>query len=325
MMARAEVGDDVYGDDPTVNALQEYAAGLMGKEAALFACSGTMGNLLGILAQTRRGDGVILGAQSHIYNYEAGGVAALAGVLPYLLDDRSGLPLAGSIRETYRGAENVHFAPARLFCLENTHNRAGGEATTPEEWAPLIREARELGLPIHLDGARLFNASVACGVEPKRYAEQADTVQICLSKGLGAPMGSLLLGPSAVIDEARRWRKRIGGGLRQAGIVAAAGRYALEHQAARLGEDHALAAVLADGLAARGFQVAPCRRRTNMVYFRLGPNQPDAAALVSACEARGLLLGAAADRQIRMVCHLDVNAADVAQALEILSEEAPVR
>jgi len=320
-MAEALVGDDVYDDDPTVRELQDYAADLLGKPAALFACSGTMANLLGVLTQTRRGDGAILGAQSHIYFYEAGGLSALAGVLPHLVDDASGLIAPEAVRSAFRDG-NVHFASSRLLCLENTHNRAGGAAFLPEEIGAAADEARSLGMAVHLDGARLFNAAEACGRTPREYADRVDTVQICLSKGLGAPMGSLLLGPVPLIQEARHWRKRLGGGQRQVGIVAAGGLYALRHNVGRLAEDHRNAARLAEGLAERGFGVEPVGRRTNMVYFRVRSGGPSAPVLAERCAARGLLFGAVDDSRVRMVCHLDVDAGSVERALLILAEEA---
>lgn len=323
-MAAAEVGDDVYRDDPTVAELERTAAELTGTEGALFACSGTMGNLLALLVHGRRGESVLLGAQSHIYHYEVGGLSALGGLLPYPLDDEAGLPSAASLAGAVRGRDNVHFAPTSLLCLENTHNRAGGEASSPQALAAVASEGHRLGLKVHLDGARLFNACAAFGVEARDYAKSVDSVQLCLSKGLGAPMGSLLCGPRDFVEQARHWRKCVGGGLRQVGVVAAAGLVALKEMRHRLVEDHDNAALLAKRLAEGGLEVEPCGVRTNMVYFHLAAGA-DAEDFQRRCEARGVRLGVAGPGRIRMVTHLDVSREDVEAAVPLVLEEAGCR
>ena len=229
-MAEAEVGDDVYGDDPTVLRLEEEAAGLLGKEAALYVTSGTQGNLVSLLTHCGRGEGVILGRETHILNFEGGGMACLGGIMPLPADDPSGLPGIPEMEAVLKPADNVHFVRARLVCLENTNNRRGGHASTPREISERAAWAHDRGLDVHIDGARLFNAAVALGVKPADLVRDADSVQICLSKGLGAPMGSLVCASRAFVERARFWRKRLGGGLRQVGIVAAAGLYALRHR-----------------------------------------------------------------------------------------------
>ena len=320
VMAAAPVGDDVYRDDPSVAELERYAADLTGTEAALFACSGTMGNLLALLVHGRRGESVLLGAQSHIYHYEVGGLSALAGLLPYALDDESGLPEVASLAGAVRGRDNVHFAPTSLLCLENTHNRAGGVAVSPKALGAVAEEGHRLGLKVHLDGARLFNACAAFGVEAREYVRFVDSVQLCLSKGLGAPMGSVLCGPRGFVEEARHWRKCIGGGLRQAGVVASAGLMALRDMRSRLAEDHENAALLARLLSEGGLAVEPCGVRTNMVYFRLSGTGVSEGAFQKRCEERGLQLGVAGPERIRMVTHLDVSRQDVEAAARIVLE-----
>lgn len=256
-MAEAEVGDDVYGEDPTVRELEETGAALVGQEAGLFVPSGTMGNQVAVLTHTRRGDEVFLEAESHIYYYEVGDIAALAGAQPRPIPGSRGRFTAADLRAAVR-EPNIHYPNPRLVCLENTHNRAGGAVWRPEEVDAVVEAAHELGLAIHLDGARLFNAAVALGLPAARLARGVDSVMFCLSKGLGAPVGSLLCGPAEWIERARKERKRLGGGMRQAGILAAAGLWALRHNVERLAEDHANARWLAEQLAQiRGLRVDP--------------------------------------------------------------------
>lgn len=320
-MAEAAVGDDVYGEDPTVNELQAYAAELTGKEDALFVTSGTMGNLVSVLTHCKRGDGAVLGLLSHIYNFEGGGLSALGGVLPLVTDDHNGIPSPEGIREAFRSADNVHHAPARLLCLENTHNRAGGVAIAPEVFKKAAEEGRRLGLAIHLDGARLFNATTAFKVEATEYTKWVDSVQICLSKGLSAPVGSIVCAGKDFIKEARHWRKRVGGGLRQAGVLAAAGLIALREMRNRLFEDHENASLLASLLEEGGVQVEPCENRTNMVFFDLPADGVDTKELMERCKTRGLLIGEAGERRVRMVTHVDVTERAVREAARIVIEE----
>ena len=266
-MANAEVGDDVFGDDPTVNLLQEKVADMLGKETSLFVPSGTMANLIAILTHTNPGDEVIMEKESHTFNYELGGAAALAGVqINPLIGDR-GILEKEQIEHAIR-MPDVHIPQTKLVCLENTHNRGSG-AIYPLEKIWLISElAKDKGLKMHLDGARLFNASVASGIEVSEYAKYFDSLMFCFSKGLGAPVGSILAGTKEFIEKAHRYRKMLGGGMRQIGILAAAALYALEHNIDRLAEDHRHAKMLANALAKiKGFQINPDHVETNIVIF----------------------------------------------------------
>lgn len=319
-MYAAEVGDDVYGEDPTVNRLEETAAALTGMEAALFLPSGTMGNLVAVLTHCGRGDGAVLGADCHILNYEGGGLAALGSVVPLVADDSSGLISPEEVRRHCRPS-NVHFAPARLLCLENTHNRRGGLALSPEAVRASAEEAHSLGLSVHIDGARIFNASTAWNCSVKKYAESVDSLQFCISKGLGAPVGSLLCASGSFIDAARHWRKRLGGGLRQSGILAAAGIYALEHNIDRLREDHENAELLAHLLSeGRVIDVEHNEKPTNMVYC--GVPEGTCVDLHLRCAARGVLFNGVSENRFRLVTHLDVSREQVTQAAAIILEEA---
>lgn len=319
-MARAEVGDDVYGDDPTVNELQAYAAELTGMEAALYACSGTMGNLLALLSHCERGQGVMMGVGSHTWKNEGGGIAMFAGLMPFPLDDSSGVPTTESLHGAFLGGGNVHYAETTLLTLENTHNSAGGVPATPEALAVPAREARRMGMRVHLDGARIFDACAYFDADVKAYASEVDSLQICLSKGLCAPMGSMLCGGAEFIAKARKYRKSLGGGQRQSGIAAAAGLIALRDMRGRLKEDHANAALLADLLTNAGIGVDEVPARTNMVYFTLRSGEPNADALLSRCGAKGLLIGKAGERRVRMVTHFGLDEAAVRGAAEIVKE-----
>ncbi len=321
-IAGAQVGDDVFKDDPTVNELQETAAALLGTESALYVASGTMGNLVAILTHCVPGDCALVGTMSHIWLNEGGGIASLAGVMPTPLDDSRGIPDVAEVRAKAVRDNNVHHPWPSLLCLENTHNFSGGTAIDPETFAAVTKVGRELGLKVHLDGARLFNACALFGVDPKRYAASVDTVQICLSKGLGAPMGSLLCGPTAFVDRARFWRKRLGGGQRQVGISAAAGLVALKTMRDRLAEDHENANLLARLLAEAGFEVERVPNSTNMVFFKLGGKFADSPTLEARCRAKGLLLHGNTVTRMRMVTHYNVNADDVRAAVEIIRQEA---
>ena len=276
-MAEAEVGDDVFGEDPTVNRLEEMAAGRVGKEAALFVASGTMGNLVSLLAQCGRGDEIILGDQAHTYINEQGGAAALGGIHPRVVpNEPDGTLDLGRVAAAIR-SDNIHYPRTRLVAVENTQNLCSGVALTPEYMHALGRLARQHGLRVHVDGARIFNAAIALGVDVKSLTEDADSLTFCLSKGLGAPVGSLVCGSKAFIAEARRARKVLGGGMRQAGVLAAAGIVALESMVDRLAEDHANARLLSAGLSELPWiQVDPVPLRTNIVYFTVQLDAMDA-------------------------------------------------
>jgi threonine aldolase len=319
-MRDAPVGDDVYGDDPTMNELQEYAAALLGKEAALFACSGTMGNLISLLSHCDRGDGVLMGANSHTWKNECGNVAAIAGVMPYPLDDSSGCPTIESIHGSYQPSGNLHYAHTKLLTIENTHNSAGGVPIDVAVFGAVADEARSMGLKVHVDGARLFDAVVYFGVDVKEYSSRVDSLQCCLSKGLGAPMGSVVCGSRDFIERARKFRKSLGGGQRQTGIAAAAGLVALRDMRGRLAEDHANAALLADMLGEMGVAVESVPHRTNMVYFSTGDGPVDAAALIRLCAEKGLLIGSPGKRRVRMVTHVGIDADSVKTAVGIIKE-----
>jgi threonine aldolase len=333
-MYRAEVGDDVYGEDPTVNQLEELAAAMLGKEAGLFVASGTMGNAVSMLTHCRRGDEIIMGDRSHTYLYEVGGPARLNGSatrpVPTLADgtlDRERLARA------FQG-DDIHEARTGLLCLEDTHNMVGGRVLSPETLRELAAPARARNLPVHMDGARVFNAAVALGVPVSVLAAEVDSVQFCLSKGLSAPVGSMVVGARAFIDEARRVRKLLGGGMRQAGIIAAAGIVALNEMVERLAEDHDNAKKLADGLAQiPGITIAPETVETNILFF--GVRGEDGAAgdvtpLVTAAAQSGVLLSGGDDGRIRAVTHYGISAADIERALTVLAAAmqgltAPVR
>lgn len=317
-MMEAPVGDDVYGEDPTVRELEEFAASLLGKKKGLFVASGTMGNIVSLLTHCGRGDGVIVGSASHIYNYEGGGMAALGGIVPLVVDDEQGIPLPDAVRSACRDKTNVHFVPARLLCLENTHNARGGIAVSPEIFAQTAQAAREMGLAVHLDGARLFNAAAAFGADVRSYAREVDTVNICLSKGLGAPVGSVLCGEEAFVDRARHWRKRLGGGMRQAGIMAAGGLFALKNLRDRLIDDHCNAAWFGQALAQAGFRVREAENGTNMVYFYL-PQGIDPERFLTEARASGVYVGLAGPGLIRAVTHINVDREDLERAVPVLA------
>lgn len=317
IVAEAPVGDDVYGEDPSIIELEEYAASLLGKEKGLFLVSGTMGNIVSLLTHCGRGEGVVVGSASHIYNYEGGGMAALGGIVPLVVDDEGGIPSPVAVRSACRDRNNVHFVPARLLCLENSHNARGGIALPPGRFSETVAAARGEGLAVHLDGARLFNAATVHGVEARIFAREVDTVNICLSKGLGAPVGSVVCGDAEFIERARHWRKRLGGGMRQAGMMAAAGLFALRHNRERLVEDHRNADWLGQQLATAGFRVRQEENGTNMVYFSL-PEGCESGAFVRESKESGVLVGIAGPGLIRAVTHLDVDRQDLERALPVL-------
>jgi threonine aldolase len=325
-MARAEVGDDVWEEDPTVKRLEAMAAERMGQEAGLFVASGTMGNLVSVVSHTRAGQEVVLDLDSHIFNYEVGGSAVIGSVQMRPVKTARGFLTPEQVREALRPA-NIHVPPTGLVCLENTHNRHGGTCCTPEEIAAVAAVARGAGVPVHLDGARLFNAAVALGRPARDFARHVDSVTFCVSKGLGAPVGSVVCGSRDFIARARRTRKMVGGGMRQAGVIAAAGVVALETMVDRLAEDHANARRLAEGLAKlRGLRVDLASVQTNIVIFGVertgGPDPARAAttALVAGCAARKVKVHAIGPTSIRCVTHKDVDAEDIERALEAFGE-----
>ncbi|MGB8647617.1 MAG: low-specificity L-threonine aldolase [Anaerolineae bacterium] len=319
-MARAEVGDDVFGEDPTVNRLQELAAGMLGKEAALFVASGTMGNLVALLTHCGRGDEVIVGDKQHTFQAEVGGMAALGGIQPHPVPNQpDGTLRIQDIREAIR-SENVHYPHTRLICVENTHLLSNGTPLTPEYMQQVRQVANEHGLKIHVDGARLFNAAVALNRPVAELVRDADTIQFCLSKGLSAPVGSMLVGPKDFIAQALRQRKMVGGGMRQAGVLAAAGIVALETMVDRLAEDHANARYLAENLADLPDVILdPATVRTNMVLFDLRPNGIDAATLAARAESEGVLLQVRGRYALRAATHYGVEQTDVQYALKAIT------
>jgi len=311
VMAAAPVGDDVFGDDPTVNALQDYVADLLGKEAALFVTSGTQSNLCGLLAHCGRGDEYIAGENAHAFKYEAGGAAVLGGIQPQTVPVHTDGSLDLDRVTASVKPDDSHFARTKLLCLENTHD---GKAQTVAQMAEAAELGRSLGLAVHLDGARIWNAAAAHGAKPAAFTAPFDSVSVCLSKGLGAPMGSVLVGSADFIREAAKWRKMLGGGLRQVGIVAAAGRYAVENNRDRMVDDHTNAAALADGL--RGIDgVTVHSQATNMVFASL-PVANDHTFL-AAMEQHGVRM--IINRgNVRMVTHLDITRADIDLVLQAL-------
>lgn len=314
-MARAEVGDDVFGEDPTVNRLEELAAEKLGKEAALFVSSGTMGNFVALLTHCGRGDEIIVGEQSHIFSAEQGGPSVLGGMAMYPVPNQlDGTLRLDDIRRAIR-SDNIHYPRTRLICVENTHMQMNG-APLPIEYLAQVREIADAHhLKIHMDGARLFNAAVALNASASDLAGYADTVQFCLSKGLSAPVGSMLVGPRDFIQQARRARKLVGGGTRQAGIIAAAGIVALETMIERLAEDHANAKYLAECLAdVPGIDLDPARIKTNMILFGLAPNGVTAPQLAKRVKEDGILIQARGEYQVRAATHYGITRADVETA-----------
>jgi threonine aldolase len=316
-MADAEVGDDVYAEDPTVNRLQDTAAAVTGKEAALFLPSGSMGNLIPIYLNCGKGNEFLIEARGHSVQHELAGVTALAGSLPIMISAPLGL-LRPPLLEPWIQPDIYYCAHTRMIVMENTHNAAGGTVYPLELLKELRAFARARGLSTHIDGARLFNAVAASGVSAAEICAQTDTVTFCLSKGLGAPVGAMLCGPKDFIAEARRVRKMLGGGMRQAGIIAAAGLYALQHNVARLIEDHENAKMIARALAGTPWaQVDPAEVVTNLLYFRT-PGR-DAAAVVEALGRQGILCDTAGAERVRLVTHIDISREDTREIVRIVS------
>jgi len=318
-MAAAEVGDDVFADDPTINRLEAMAAERVGKEAAVFVPSGTMANLLGVMTNTHPGEEILLGDECHIFQYEVGGPARIALVQTRTLQNQpDGSILPDDVRRAIR-QPNIHHPPSSLLCLENTHNRCGGAVLRPETIDELAGIAHESGLRVHLDGARIFNAAVALGIGADRIAREADSVSFCFSKGLGCPVGSVLCGSREFIAQARKNRKMLGGGMRQVGVLGAAAIYALENNIGRLAEDHANAHALADGL--RSIEgLAPNEPATNIVVVDVAANS--LTRWLGALDRAGVLVAPFGASRFRMVTHLDVNAGDVEEAIRRIEQAA---
>jgi threonine aldolase len=314
-MFEAEVGDDVYREDPTVNRLETMAAEMTGKEAALFTTSGTQSNLIAVLTHTNHGDEIILGDEAHILWYEVGGASALGGVIMRTLpNDSCGRLNLDDIDRAIRG-KDIHYPQTTLLCLENTQNRCGGAVLTTDYTDEVCNLARTRGLKVHLDGARIFNAAIALGVPACALTQNSDSVSLCLSKGLSAPVGSLLCGNKDFIERARKFRKMLGGGMRQAGIIAVAGIVALETMVDRLAEDHANAARLAQGLAGiKGIRLAQDDIPTNIVMFHLSP-ELSVVQFLEALEKAGVKVGLRDGRPFRAVTHRMVSSSDIDEAL----------
>ncbi|MEM7345028.1 MAG: low-specificity L-threonine aldolase [Chloroflexota bacterium] len=314
-MAEAELGDDVMGEDPTVNRLEALAAEMLGKEAALFVSSGTQGNLLGIISHCERGEEYIVGQQAHTYKYEAGGTAVLGSIQPQPLDfEPDGTLDLGKVKAAIK-ADDFHFAISRLLCLENTQ---GGKVLPLDYLAEARQFTHDHGLAFHLDGARLFNAAVALGVDVRTIADQFDSISFCLSKGLAAPVGSILCGPSDYIKRARRWRKMVGGGMRQAGVLAAAGILSLTQMVERLSDDHATARRLAEGLAEiPGFSLDLDTVQTNMLFFDLDDRLADTFSPFMA--ERGIIIQGG-PYAIRAVTHYGIEMTDIEHVLQAATD-----
>jgi len=314
-MFEAEVGDDVYGEDPTVNGLEEMAARMMGKEAALFTTSGTQSNLIAVLTHTNHGDEIILGDEAHIFWYEVGGASVLGGVIMHTVPtDSCGRLNLDDIDRAIR-SKDIHYPQTALICLENTHNRCGGAVLTTDYTNEVCNLAHRRGLKVHLDGARIFNAAAALGVPACALAQSVDSVTVCLSKGLSAPVGSLLCGSKGFVERARKFRKMLGGGMRQAGVIAGAGIVALETMIDRLAEDHANARRLAQGLAGiRGITLAQDDIPTNIVMFHLSP-ELSVVEFMEGLEKAGVKIGLRDGRPFRAVTHRMVSSSDIDGAL----------
>lgn len=319
-MMRAELGDDVLGDDPTVRALEARIADELGKPAACFTPSGTQANLCAVRAQTEPGDEIIMHATSHVYFYETGGFAAIAGCSARFIDSPDGRFGPEVIEPIMRPVEQ-HFARSRLLIVENTHNKGGGTVWPVDLIAAVCERAKSLGLRRHLDGARLFNAVVASGTPARDYAGHFDTISTCFSKGLGAPVGSAVIGDEATIGRVRRLRKMFGGAMRQSGLLAAAALYALDHNIERLGDDHNNARRLAEAIKEiPGLSVELDRVETNMVFFEVDPALGTAEDFCAALDQRGVRMLALGETQVRAVTHLDVSAKQIEVAIDAIRE-----
>ena len=316
----AKLGDDVYGEDPTVDELEAKAAELMGKEAAVLVPSGTMANLVSLMSNTKRGDLVILEAEAHMYWYEVGGLSAVAGLLPWPLKSKFGMLDPLDVEAAIR-PRNIHFPEPMLVCVENTHNRHGGTVAKPEELQAVGEVARAHGMRLYMDGARIFNAAVALGVDVKAFTKHVDNLMFCLSKGLSCPVGSLVVGNRDFVDRARKNRKVLGGGMRQAGIIAAAGIVALDRMIDRLADDHRNARILAEGCAKiYGLTVDLSRVQSNMVVVDVSGVVADEMLFCSKLKEKGVLAGSVGKGKLRLVTHWGIERADVEGALDVIIE-----
>jgi threonine aldolase len=322
-MFAAEVGDDVYGEDPTVNLLEVRVADTLGLEAAIFVPSGTMANQIAVRLHCRPGDELLCEATSHAYLWEGGGPAALSGVTTRLIDGMFGVLTVRDLEGKLHPPDDIHSPTSRLVCLENTHNRGGGQVYPIETVREVSAWARQNGLAMHLDGARLWNAVVASGVAAREWCRHFDTVSVCFSKGLGAPVGSALAGPRDLIRQARRVRKLYGGAMRQAGFLAAACLYAIDHHVGRLAEDHANAKLLAAAVAdTPGLTLAPPEVETNLVWFEVAPEVGTARQVAGRLREHGVLVAALGETVVRACTHLDVSRADCERATEVIRRHA---
>ncbi len=319
-MAKAELGDDVFREDPTVNRLQEKAAELLGKEDGLLVTSGTQGNLVCLMAQTRAGEEVIVEEASHILNNESAGISRIAGLIPRPIPGQHGVLTSKQVEEALRPPD-VHFPRTSIVCLENTHNAAGGTIVDATQMRDVAQVARERGLKLHVDGARIFNAAVGLGVPASTLVEEADSVTFCLSKGLSCPAGSVVVGSTDFIGEARRARKVLGGGMRQAGVLAAAGLVALETMIPRLAEDHENARLLAEGIDRIGAVDIDLKSvQTNIVIFDVAPLGVSSSEFASTLEKKGLRVTTKGRTRVRCVTHRGIDRGDVHSALQILED-----
>ncbi len=318
-MAEAPVGDDVFGDDPTVIKLEQKVADLLGKEASLYVPSGTMSNQLAVSVHTQPGDELLCDLNCHIYNYEAGGPARLSGVTCRTLDGDFGILNLSQLEDKIRNPDDPHLVRTRMVALENTHNRGGGRIYPIEKIEAISQWAWKNGLIMHLDGARLWNAIVATGIAAKEWAKHFDTVSVCFSKGLGAPVGSALAGPKAIIAKARRVRKLFGGGMRQAGIIAAACIYAMDHHVDRMADDHRNAKIIAKAIAdTPGLRLDPPEVDTNLVWFKVDPKLGTAKDVAARLRELGVLVSASGPQRMRACTHLDVSKAQAERVAETL-------
>ncbi|NLT84203.1 low-specificity L-threonine aldolase [Coprothermobacter proteolyticus] len=319
-IAEAEVGDDVYGEDPTIQELESLATKILGKEAALFVPSGTMGNQVSVMTHTQRGDEVIMEAESHVYYYEVGAMAVLSGVQACPVPGKRGVMDPDDVRRAIRERGNIHFPRTSLVVLENTHNRGGGKVLPLDNVKAISDIAHSNGLSVHMDGARIFNAQVASGIPASEYAKYADSVMFCLSKGLCAPVGSMVVGSKDFIDRARKNRKMLGGGMRQAGILAAAGIIALTKMVDRLQEDHDNAKLLAVKLQELGYGVNPEEVETNMVVVDVTPTGKDVHTVEKELKTRGVLANANSPKTLRLVTHYGITSDDAIKAVEVFAD-----
>jgi len=319
-MAAAEVGDDVFSDDPTVNHLQERVAALLGKEAGLFVPAGTMSNQIALRIHTQPGDEILLDPTCHIYQYEAGAPAVLSGLTCRTIDADCGILDVSQLSDKIRG-DNEHLVRTRLVCLENTHNCGGGKVYPLEKIEAISQWARSNGLAMHLDGARLWNAVVASGIKANVWAAHFDTVSVCFSKGLGAPVGSMLVGPRELIKKGRRVRKMFGGGMRQVGILAAAALYALDHHVERLAEDHRHAQIIAAAIRNHpGLYLVPEEVETNLIWFGTKRDWPNAKEVQAALKEQGILVHISGPQLLRACTHLDVSKEQVERAAKVIRQ-----